>query len=644
MPATSFVEPRLSRLTRKAWAALLGLSLRHKLTLFASGLAVGALLIAAALAYLEVRNSSRLAAEVRLESAPARLAGLLGPLLVARRDQEERIGSAGPMRAALAGRPFVPGELAVVLDSLRTQADGGLPVVVLGPDGEVVFSIGETEPDLKDLPPLGAEIVYGPFSERVGHVLYWVTIPVAGAGAHPAGWVAQRRRLGTSGASALVESLIGDRGQLILGRWDDSVWVNLEGMTRRPPPRALEGGAAAAFTRADGRESLGMVTPMDDLPWLVLLEIPMATVAVRAQVFLSRLFAVGSILILVVILVAWRSGAYLVVPLRQLADAAEAIAGGDYERRVPATGTDEVGRLARVFNTMAGQVARSHSALRESLGEAVDLAATLEAAGIQREQALEEAESSSRAKSQFLATMSHELRTPISAVVSYTELLRMGVPDQPTDRQREYLNRIDSANEMLAALVNDVLEYTCIESGQLRIHREVGSAAEAIRVSITTIEPRAKRKRIRLVSECAQEAAFVADGTRVRQIVLNLVSNAVKFTPEGGSVTVRCTDRVEGGHDAPERDGPWLRIDVEDDGVGIAPEELARVFEPFVQGEAGFNGDHAGAGLGLAISQRLARLMSGSISVVSEPGRGSCFTLWLPSTATSCRPAELRLA
>jgi len=615
-----------------------GLSLRHRLPLFVSGLTAGALLIAGTLAYLEVRSASRAAAELRLMSVSSQLLRLLATAVETRRSIEERVAGSPAVIGFLRGDSVPPGELAVLLDSLRTDGDAGLPVSLRNLSGQPVFSIGavSTAPDQDSTPPLGTSTELGPF-RRVGDAtLYWVSVPVRVSDG-PLGWITQRRRFGGTEVGGIIEALIGGGVSLRIGRPDDPAWVDLDGELHEGPEPEIPMLQPARYGAEDGDNAVAVAAPLDGTPWIVLLELPMTSVLARARAFLTRLLVGGSFLIALVVVIAWRSGRRLVVPLRELADAADAMTAGDYQRRVLAGGDDEVGRLARNFNAMAEEVARSHAALKTSLEEATELAFTLEIAQLATERARKEAESGSRDKSRFLATMSHELRTPISAVINYTELLRMGVPDAPTEGQNEYLGRIEAASQLLVALVNDVLEYSRLESGQLRVQEEVGRAASAIDLAVTAMEPMARRKHIDLSGECS-DASFMGDVQRVQQIVLNLVSNAVKFTREGGRVTVRCVADAATPPGVRIGRGRWLRIEVEDNGIGVDKDELERIFEPFVQAPAGFAWDQGGAGLGLAISRRLASLMSGSLSVVSEPGRGSRFTLWLRSVRAP-RPA-----
>jgi signal transduction histidine kinase len=355
----------------------------------------------------------------------------------------------------------------------------------------------------------------------------------------------------------------------------------------------------------------------------------MSEVLARPRSFLSRMMAVGGSVMLLVVAVAWSLTRRLAVPLEDLAVAAEQMAEGDYRRRVHPQGDDELARLARAFNAMSEQVARSDEALRHRLEEARALAGRLEEANVRAERSREEAQSANQAKSAFLATMSHELRTPINAVLGYTELLEQGIPDPPTEQQRDFLRRIDRSSRLLISLVDDLLDFSRIESGGMRMEVGVGSAQEAVITAAAALAPEAGRKGITLTTRCDGGGRFRGDQQRVQQILLNLLSNAVKFTPRGGSVAVACSTVAHGPPGADSARAPWVRIDVEDTGIGIDEDQVERVFEPFVQGKVGFTREHGGAGLGLAISRSLASMMSGELTVESTKGVGSRFTLWL---------------
>jgi signal transduction histidine kinase len=266
--------------------------------------------------------------------------------------------------------------------------------------------------------------------------------------------------------------------------------------------------------------------------------------------------------------------------------------------------------------TFSAQDRRIIESVASQCAQAMERARLREAERLARQRA----DDANRAKTDFLAVMSHELRTPLNAIAGYAELLEMGVHGPMPAEQVEVISRIQRSQRHLLRLINDVLNFAKIDAG----HVELDIADFIVHDMLASIEallsPQlAQRQLAYAYSECSSSITAYADREKSQQIVLNLLSNAIKFTPAGGRISVSCEVTEE-----------TVEVRVSDTGCGIPADKLERIFEPFVQLEAGKTRKHEGTGLGLAISRDLARSMDGEIEVESAEGVGSTFTLRLP--------------
>ena len=274
--------------------------------------------------------------------------------------------------------------------------------------------------------------------------------------------------------------------------------------------------------------------------------------------------------------------------------------------------------------TRSGVVAHGSDVTEQVLArrEVERLLAESERARAEAEAARSEAETANRAKGEFLAVMSHELRTPLNAIGGYAELLEMGIRGPVTAQQLADLERIQQSQRHLLGLINQVLNYTRVETGVVSYELADVLVSEALAAAEALVVPQVRARGLTYVlGGCDPVLTVRADREKLQQVLLNLLANAIKFTEPGGELRVSCdvSDAV-------------VEIAVADTGIGIAPEKLATVFEPFVQVDQRLTRPHEGVGLGLAISRDLARGMGGDLAAVSAPGQGSTFTLSLPRT------------
>jgi len=304
--------------------------------------------------------------------------------------------------------------------------------------------------------------------------------------------------------------------------------------------------------------------------------------------------AVGAIVLALLLgfVLAWS----VVGPIQRIDARLAGIASGDFSGHVDVENRDELGELAANVNRMNDELRRLYSELEET----------------------------SRHKSEFLASMSHELRTPLNAIIGFSEVLREEMFGPVNEKQAEYLDDIISSGNHLLSLINDVLDLSKVEAGQVELEVGPFSLREALERGVVMVREQATEEGVQVELSAGPEVDVVeGDERRIKQVIFNLLSNAVKFTPTGGEVDVSAI-RVNGE----------VRVSVADTGPGIASGDHERIFEEFQQTDAGLE-RLEGTGLGLALSKRLVELHGGRIWLESELGKGSTFVFTLPARAAS---------
>jgi signal transduction histidine kinase len=602
------------------------MSLARQLSLLTGAVIALSLLIVLAVAYEALTRSALSGARETISRATRQLASLGETSIRQTRTRFTATTRDSAIRRALtvanSSSPLRPvasdgGGSAVrkALEALSAPTDSGMPIELWSANGSRVAYLGNDEPAIPEatgghtlgtprIPRDGVSEVrnidslqFGRMYASGGRVYFWMVQPVLER-SKPIGYIAQQRRIAANPqADQSIRALAGEGISTYYHNSDGSVWTTVTGSPASSPRREPNDSSNALRS---GEQLLLAEASIAGTPIEVAMESRVRNVLAAPRATLRQLLLVGIALLLAGMGAALLIGRRIAKPIVTIAEGAEAVARGQYDTRVPSSRHAEIATLAESFNHMANEVAAAQRAL---------------------EQKSDDANAANRAKSEFLATMSHELRTPLNAIAGYTELLEMGLRGPLTDAQRRDLGRIRASGQHLLGLISGVLDLNRIERGQLEYRLAPVRIDPFLADLDALISPQAAAKSLALEYVPSEpELTVIADREKMRQIVLNLLSNAIRFTPAGGRITLSATAPGDSR----------VAVCVEDTGPGIPDARHEQVFEPFVQLDRSLTQPQEGLGLGLAISRDLARGMKGELTLERSPHRGARFVLTLP--------------
>ena len=528
-----------------------------------------------------------------------------------------------------------------------------LAVLVVDTTRRVLASVGRPFPpairviDPESVAPTNSDddlaaVRVSPLVNVGDRTLFWIVAPVVAQNRRLGYLLEPRWLLGAPNALRDLREMTREDLMLFSRNIDGTGWNYPPGVAIAAPSHREVTRLGVTHERPGTGRLIVEEAPVVGTPWLIVLDSPVQTLLARLKATVERLAWWSLLLLAAGAALSWAIGRRITTPIIALTTAADQVAMGTYERLLPVAGNDEVGRLTARFHEMAGQVSEARRELERRASEAQHVADELAGANRRLRQAMTEAElarteaerargeseAANRAKSDFLAMMSHELRTPLNAIAGYAQLLEMGIHGPVTEQQRDALSRIARSQAHLLTLINDVLNFARIDAGQIHYVVQDVPMHDTLAGLEPLVAPQIAARRLTYTYDaCEPDIVAAADGDKVRQVVVNLLSNAVKYTPAGGAVRLAC-----------DADTTTVRVHVTDTGPGIDPEQLPVIFEAFVQGHRALNRPNDGVGLGLAISRDLARGMAGEVTVTTELGMGSTFTLALPRATLPGHP------
>jgi signal transduction histidine kinase len=403
-----------------------------------------------------------------------------------------------------------------------------------------------------------------------------------------------------------LTQLLGGNGKLYFGNDDGKFWTDLLKPVARPPVELRQLQQVAQYTRTDGEQVLATMRGVPGSRWLVLVELSSASFLKTANLFLRWVIILGIALVIAGSLGGWLMSRNITRPLRTLSKAASAIAEGDYSPVVDIDRQDELGKLAESFNIMTVRV---RSAQQELEQKVQDRTKALQTAMTD----ISDQKENEKKKDEFISIASHELKTPLTTIKAFFQLAKREI--HPEFKSFNFIGIAARQLNRMERLIEDLLDVSKINSGKMQYNLEDfdfdAMLADAID-SVQEISPKHK-----LVLEKSTVVIFHGDRQRIEQVIINLLDNAVKYSPNADKVLIRA-----------ELQGGKLLVTIKDFGIGIAKKHLTDLFEKFYRVDLQHR--FQGLGLGLFISSEIVKRHGGTIWVTSEPGQGAAFTFQLP--------------
>jgi signal transduction histidine kinase len=592
------------------------LSLEYKLPLLMGALLLLVIVALSAAAYGEMRSSALRVASQRLSSVTTQLRDMLQL-------------SGGQLRTLVAASARKP-ELAAFAQSRRPDAkaaalkalayQGAQPEQILGvelrDDADSVLlstaapSVGLDTISTKALVQSARRdsATIGRFHRLRDTIVYPIAVAIANDDKH---YLVQWRRIaGSRRAREQTTQLVGLRSSIFLGSPSSDLWTDLERPVRAPPVHPTAPNTSRSYVRVDGTEHIASALMIPGTPWMVAVDFPMSSVMAPVDQFMRRIALIAGVILLVGLGVAWTLTRRITDPLRQLTQASDAIAKGDYTLRPRVSRSDELGRLGQAFSAMSSEVQSAREGLERKVEERTrDLNATLDQ--LHDAQDVLVRKEKLAMLGQLSSGVGHELRNPLGVMTNAVYYLKTVLSSAPPNIH-EYLDILQQQITLSEKIVSDLLDFARQKPPQ----RKPTSVAEITQAQINRLgATNGVRFERTLPNELPQ---VLVDPVQFGQIVLNLLTNAMQAVGSTGTIRVNA-----------EANNGFVWYDVQDTGPGIAREHIEKVFEPLFTTKA------RGIGLGLAVSRTLARANNGELTVTSPPGEGARFRLILQAAESA---------